>query len=310
MQVSGKVLVCDSIDQVGIDSMKRAGLTVHYEPEMGRDELVSLVKDYDVLVVRSRTKVTEEVVDAAAQAKIIARVGVGLDNIDVKAAEAKKIRVINAPEAASIAVAELVIGLMISLARSIPRADAETKRGNWIKKDLMGTQLSGKYLGIIGVGNIGRNVGRMARALRMNLIGYDPYPINREFISETGIIVTDLNTLLESADFVTCHVPATPETKYMFNSERLAKMKPAAYLINTSRGDIIDENALYEVLKSGKLAGAALDVFDVEPPINKQLLNLTNVVCTPHIGAQTKEAQQLASTVIAEKVIQILRGVI
>jgi D-3-phosphoglycerate dehydrogenase len=310
MQVSGKVLVCDSIDQVGIDSMKRAGLTVHYEPEMGRDELVSLVKDYDVLVVRSRTKVTEEVVDAAAQAKIIARVGVGLDNIDVKAAEAKKIRVINAPEAASIAVAELVIGLMISLARSIPRADAETKRGNWIKKDLMGTQLSGKYLGIIGVGNIGRNIGRMARALRMNLIGYDPYPINREFISETGIIVTDLNTLLESADFVTCHVPATPETKYMFNSERLAKMKPTAYLINTSRGDIIDENALYEVLKSGKLAGAALDVFDVEPPINKKLLNLTNVVCTPHIGAQTKAAQELASMVIAEKVIQILRGVI
>jgi D-3-phosphoglycerate dehydrogenase len=310
MQVSGKVLVCDSIDQVGIDSMKRAGLTVHYEPEIGRNELMSSVKDYDVIVVRSRTKVTEEVVDAAARAKIIARVGVGVDNIDVEAAEAKKIRVINAPEAASTAVGELVIGLMISLARSIPRADAETKRSNWIKKDLMGTQLSGKYLGIVGVGNIGRNVSRMARALRMNLIGYDPYPINREFISETGIIVTDLNTLLESADFVTCHVPATPETKYMFNSERLAKMKPTAYLINTSRGDIIDENALYEVLKSGKLAGAALDVFDVEPPINKQLLNLTNVVCTPHIGAQTKEAQELASMVIAEKVIQILRGVI
>ena len=310
MQVSGKVLVCDSIDQAGIDSMKRAGLTVHYKPDIGSVELMSSVKDYDVLVVRSRTKVTEQVVDAAAQAKIIARVGVGLDNIDAKAAEAKKIRVINAPEAASTAVAELVIGLMISLARGIPRADVETKRGNWIKKDLMGTQLSGKYLGIVGVGNIGRNIGRMAKALRMNLIGYDPYPINREFISETGMIVTDLNTLLESADFVTCHVPGTQETKYMFNSERLAKMKPTAYLINTSRGDIIDENALYEVLKSGKLAGAALDVFEVEPPTNKQLLNLENVVCTPHIGAQTKEAQELASTVIAEKVIQILRGTI
>ncbi|HYY40123.1 MAG TPA: NAD(P)-dependent oxidoreductase, partial [Nitrososphaera sp.] len=138
----------------------------------------------------------------------------------------------------------------------------------------------------------------------------DPYPINREFISETGMIVTDLDTLLESADFVTCHVPGTPETKYMFSSERLAKMKPTAYLINTSRGDIINENALYEVLKSGKLAGAALDVFEVEPPINKQLLTLENVVFTPHIGAQTKEAQELASTVIAEKVIQILRGAI
>jgi D-3-phosphoglycerate dehydrogenase len=310
MQVSGRVLVCDSIDQAGIDSMKRAGLSVDYRPEIKPAELVSSVKDYDVIIVRSRTKVTKEIVDAAANAKIIARVGVGLDNVDVKAAEAKNIRVINAPEAASIAVAELAIGLMISLARSIPRADAEGKRGNWIKKELMGTQLSGKYLGIVGVGNIGRNVGRMAKALRMNLIGYDPYPINPEFIKETGLIVTDLNTLLESADFITCHVPATPETTRMFNAERLAKMKPTAYLVNTSRGEIIDENALYDALKNGGIAGAALDVFEVEPPANKQLLGLPNLVCTPHIGAQTKEAQELASTVIAEKVIQILRGVI
>ena len=309
MQASGRVLVCDSIDQAGIDSMKRAGLNVDYKPEIKADELVRTVKDYDVIVVRSRTKVTKDVVDASS-AKIIARVGVGLDNVDTKAAEAKKIKVINAPEAASVAVGELAIGLMISLARSIPRADAEAKKGNWIKKELMGSQLSGKYLGIVGVGNIGRNIGRMAKALRMNLVGYDPYPISKEFISETGMIVTDLNTLLESADFVTCHVPSTPETKHMFNAERLAKMKPTAFLVNTSRGEIIDENALYEALKSGKLAGAALDVFEVEPPTNKQLLSLPNLVCTPHIGAQTKEAQELASTVIAEKIIQILRGVI
>jgi D-3-phosphoglycerate dehydrogenase len=309
MQASGRVLVCDLIDQAGIDSMKRAGLQVDYRPEIKADELVKTVNGYDVIVVRSRTKVTKDVIDASS-AKIIARVGVGLDNVDVKAAEARKIRVINAPEAASIAVGELAIGLMISLARSIPRADAETKKGNWIKKELVGSQLSGRYLGIVGVGNIGRNIGRMAKALRMNLIGYDPYPISKEFISETGMIVTDLNTLLESSDFVTCHVPSTPETNHMFNAERLAKMKPTAYLINTSRGEIIDENALYEALKSGKLAGAALDVFEVEPPTNKQLLSLPNVVCTPHIGAQTKEAQELASTVIAEKIIQILRGVI
>jgi D-3-phosphoglycerate dehydrogenase len=290
--------------------MKHAGLTVHYRPEISPAELLASINNYEVLVIRSRTKITKEVVDAATRTKIIARVGVGLDNVATEAAETKKIRVINAPEAASIAVAELVVGLMISLVRSIPRADAETKRGNWIKKDLMGSQLSGKYLGIVGVGNIGRNIGRMARALRMNLIGYDPYPINRDFISETGMIITDLNTLLESADFVTCHVPAAPETRYMFNSERIAKMKHTAYLINTSRGDIIDENALYEALKSGKLAGAALDVFQVEPPTKNQLLNLTNVVCTPHIGAQTKEAQELASRVIAEKIIQILRGAI
>jgi D-3-phosphoglycerate dehydrogenase / 2-oxoglutarate reductase len=310
MQISGKVLICDSIDQAGIESMKRAGLVVDYKPEIKPAELIASVKDYDVIIVRSRTKVTEEVIDAASRAKIIARVGVGLDNVDVKAAEVKKIRVINAAEAASTAVAELAIGLMISLARSIPRADSETKKGNWIKKDLTGIQLSGKYLGIVGVGNIGRNIGRMAKSLRMNLIGYDIYPINREYINETSLIVTDLSTLLESADFITCHVPATPETKHMFNAERFAKMKPTAFLINTSRGEIIDENALYEVLKAGKIAGAALDVFEVEPPTNKLLLGLSNVVCTPHIGAQTKEAQELASTVIAEKVIQILRGVI
>jgi D-3-phosphoglycerate dehydrogenase len=310
MQVSGTVLVCDSIDKVGIETMKRAGLNVHYRPDISHDELLASINDYEVIVIRSRTKITKEIVEAATRIKIIARVGVGLDNVAVEAAEMKNIRVINAPEAASTAVAELVVGLMVCLIRSIPKADAETKRGNWIKKDLMGSQLSGKYLGIVGVGNIGRNIGRMARALRMNLIGYDPYPINREFIKETGMIVTDLNTLLESADFITCHVPATPETKYMFNSGTMARMKRTAYLINTSRGDIINEDALYDALKSGRLAGAALDVFQVEPPTNKQLLNLPNVLCTPHIGAQTKEAQELASTVIAEKIIQILRGAI
>ena len=310
MQVSGRVLVCDSIDKSGLESMKRGGLTVDYMPEIKPSDLISSAKDYDVIIVRSRTKVTKEVIDAAANAKIIARVGVGLDNVDVKAAEAKSIRVINAPEAASIAVAELAIGLMISLARSIPRGDAETKKGNWIKKDLMGSQLSGKYLGIVGVGNIGRNIGRMAKALRMNLIGYDLFPINREFINETGMIVTDFNTLLESSDFVTCHVPATPETNHMFNAVSLARMKPTAYLVNTSRGEIIDEKALFETLKAGKLGGAALDVYEVEPPTNKEFLSLQNVVCTPHIGAQTREGQALASIVIAEKVIQILRGVI
>src|SRR5581483_11440606 len=199
MQVSGKVLVCDSIDQAGIDSMKRAGLSVDYKPEIKPAELVASVKDYEAIVVRSRTKVTKEVVESAARAKIIARVGVGLDNVDVKTAEARKIRVINAPEAASTAVAELAIGLMLSLARSIPRADAEVKKGNWIKKDLMGTELKGKYLGIVGVGNIGRNLGRIAKALRMNIIGYDPYPINHDYVREVGLIVTDLKTLVESS---------------------------------------------------------------------------------------------------------------
>ncbi|MDQ3984733.1 MAG: hydroxyacid dehydrogenase, partial [Thermoproteota archaeon] len=274
------------------------------------EELLSIVKDYQVILVRSRTKITREVIQAASNAKIIARAGVGLDNIEVTAAEEKGIRVINAPEAAINAVSELTVGNMISLARSIPLADSEMKRGKWIKKDLMGTELSGKYLGIVGVGNIGRNVGRIAKGLRMNLIGYDPYPIDRDYIKEVGLIVTDLNTLIQSADFITCHVPLLEETKHLFNAELISNMKSTAYLINASRGGVIDESALYNALCNGSIAGAALDVFETEPPLNNLLIGLPNVICTPHIAAQTKEAQALTSIVIAEKIIQIIRGVI
>jgi D-3-phosphoglycerate dehydrogenase len=285
-------------------------MVVDYQPEIKPDQLNSIAKDYDVLVVRSRTKVTKEIIEASApNVKIIARVGVGLDNIDVHEAEANGIRVINSPEAAANAVSELVMGLMLSLARSIPFADIETKKGKWVKSDLTGAELRGKYLGIIGVGNIGRNIGRIGRALRMNLIGYDIVPVNKDFIREVGLIVADLNTLLESADFVTCHVPLTAETKKMFNIDKFSKMKHTAFLINTSRGEIIDESALYDALKNGRIAGAALDVFETEPPTNKMLLQLPNVICTPHIGAQTKEAQQLAAMVIAEKIIQTLREI-
>ena len=283
-------------------------MVVDYQPEIDANQLSTIAKDYDVIVVRSRTKITKEIIQASAPSvKIIARVGVGLDNIDINEAEANGIHVINSPEAAANAVSELVIGLMLSLARSIPFADIETKKGNWIKKDLTGVELRGKYLGIIGVGNIGRNIGRIGRSLRMNLIGYDIIPINRDFTREVGMIVADFNTLLESADFVTCHVPLTAETKKMFSADKFSKMKPSAFLINTSRGEVIDENALYEALKNGRIAGAALDVFETEPPMNKTLLQLPNVICTPHIGAQTKEAQQLAAMVIAEKIIQTLR---
>lgn len=310
MQVSGSVLICDSINQTGIDILKKAGMQVDYKPNILTDELLSIVKDYQVILVRSRTKITREIIQAASNAKIIARAGVGLDNIEVTAAEEKGIRVVNAPEAAINAVSELTVGNMISLARSIPLADSEMKRGKWIKKNLMGTELSGKYLGIVGVGNIGRNVGRIAKALRMNIIGYDPYPIDRDYIKEVGLIVTDLNTLIQSADFITCHVPLLEETKHLFNAELISNMKSTAYIINASRGGVIDETALYNALCNGSIAGAALDVFETEPPLNNLLIELPNVICTPHIGAQTKEAQELTSIVIAEKIIQIIRGVI
>src|SRR5919199_1654609 len=308
MHIRGKALICDSIDETGINSLSAAGMTVDYFPEITSDELISRAKDYQVIIVRSRTKITKEVIDAAINAKIIARVGVGLDNIDLNTAQNRNIRVINAAEAAINAVSELAIGHMISLARCIPYADSETKKGRWVKNKLSGIELKGKYLGIVGVGNIGRNVARIAKSLRMNLIGYDIYPINRDFVREVGLIITDLDTLLESSDFISCHVPLTQETKHMFSAQRFSKMKRTAYIINTSRGQIIDENALYDALSNGKIAGAALDVFETEPPVNRMLIELPNVICTPHIGSQTREAQQLASTVIAEKVIQALGG--
>jgi D-3-phosphoglycerate dehydrogenase / 2-oxoglutarate reductase len=303
-----RVLICDSIDNSGIESLKKSGMIVDYQPDINSAQLGIVAKNYDVLVVRSRTKITKEIIEASAQnVKIIARVGVGLDNIDVEEAEARKIRVINSPEAAATAVSELVIGLMLSLARKIPYADNEMKKGNWVKKDLVGIELRGKYLGIVGVGSIGRNIGRMGKALRMNLIGHDIFPIDKDYIKEVGLIVTDFNTLLESADFITCHVPLTTDTRKMVNREKFSKMKSTAFLINTSRGEVIDEEALYDALSTRKIAGAALDVFEIEPPTNNMLLKLSNLICTPHIGAQTNEAQELASIVIAEKIIQSLR---
>ena len=306
MQVAGKVIVCDAIDEIGITILKKAGLVVDYKPEISSDELLTTVGQFNVIIVRSRTKITKNVIDASPYVKIIARVGVGLDNIDTEYAESKGIKVLNAAEAAMNAVSELVIGHMIALSRSIPKANDGLKNGKWLKKELVGSELRGKYLGIIGVGNIGRNIGRIAKCLRMNLIGYDIFPINQEYIREVSMIKTDLKTLLENSDFVTCHVPLTEKTKHLINSETLSYMKPTSFLINTSRGEIVDEKSLVVALTENKIAGAALDVFEIEPPTNTELLKLSNIICSPHIAAQTKEAQKLASTVIAEKVIQTL----
>ncbi len=304
MNIEGKVIVCDSIDEKGINSLKNAGLVVDYLPEISALELISKVSEYDVIVVRSRTKITKDVIQGAKKTKIIARVGVGLDNIDTDEATKHNIEVINAGEASITAVSELVIGLMLSLCRNISYANYETKKGNWVKKNLIGTELKGKYLGIIGLGKIGRNVARLARGLRMNLIGYDVVPIDKGFIQEVSLITTDLKTLMQSSDFISCHVPLTEQTKYLINKESILNMKSNSFIINTSRGEVIEESALIEALKNNKIAGAALDVFEIEPPSNKELLSLPNLISTPHIGAQTKEGQELASIVIAEKIIQ------
>jgi len=310
MSMNQSVLICDQVAPILNDILQKNDLKITYEPEITPDEIKEKIGDFDIVVVRSRTKITKEMIARANKCKIIARVGVGLDNIDVDAAKAKGIRVIKAVEGAMNAVAELVLGLMLSLSREIPRADREIRNGKWLKKELMGTELSGKYLGIVGLGNIGKKLAKHARALNMNIIGYDVIPIPDDFSREVGLIKADLNTLISSADYISFHVPFTESTHHLVNSQLLAKMKKNACLINTSRGEIIDENALYDALKEGKIAGAALDVFESEPATGNKLTTLPNVICTPHIGAQTKEAQALAANVIAEKIIMILRGVI
>ncbi len=310
MSLNQSVLICDQVNPILKEILDKNGLKVTYEPEITPEQLAEKIGDYEVIVVRSRTKIVKELVEKADKCKIIARVGVGLDNIDQDTAKAKNIRVINAVEGAITAVAELVIGLMLSMAREIPRADREIRNGNWLKKEMMGSELKGKYLGIIGLGNIGKRLGRLARALNMNVIGYDAVPIDEEFSKEVGLMKSDLDTLLASSDYVSLHVPLLDSTKHMINAEKLRLMKKTAHIVNTSRGGVIDEEALYNALKCGNLAGAALDVFEAEPATGNKLTTLPNFIATPHIGAQTKEAQSLAANVIAEKIIQILRGVI
>ena len=310
MSFNQTVLICDQVAPILNDILKKNGLQITYEPEITPDQIKEKIGNFAIVIVRSRTKLTKEMIQKADKCKIIARVGVGLDNIDVEAAKEKGIRVINAVEGAMNAVAELVLGLMLSLAREIPRADREIRNGKWLKKELTGTELSGKYLGIVGLGNIGKRLARLARALNMNIIGYDVIPIPDDFAREVGLVKTDLETLISSADYISFHVPLTDDTHHLVNSQRISKMKKTAYLVNTSRGEIIDEDALYAALKEGKIAGAALDVFEKEPATGNKLATLQNVICTPHIGAQTREAQTLAANVIAEKIIMILRGVI
>ena len=304
------VLICDEVDPVLNKVLKENGLNVTYEPEITPEQVKEKISNFNIVIVRSRTTLTKEIIEKADNCEIIARVGVGLDNIDQEAAKAKNIRVINAVEGAMNAVAELVLGLMLSMARQIPRGDRGIRNGEWLKKQLKGTELKGKYLGIIGLGNIGKRLGRLARAFNMNIIGYDVVPIDPEFSKEVGLMKADLDTLLQSSDYISIHVPLLDSTYHMINAEKLSTMKPTARIINTSRGGVIDEDALYDALKNGKLGGAALDVFETEPATGTKLAELDNVVLTPHIGAQTKEAQSLAANVIAEKIIQILRGVI
>lgn len=297
-----KVLICDPVSTKCLEFLKGAGLEVSYQPKISAEDLIKQIPDYDVVIVRSRTKITSPVIEAGKKLKVIGRAGIGLDNIDMEAASKKNIIVVNTPESSTQAVAELTIGLMLNLARKITLGDRGIKEGLWLKSEMMGIELNGKTLGIIGLGRIGSRVGTLAKAFGMKILVNDVAPLPEQLIKSLEAEVVDLDTLLSRSDFVTLHVPLTPQTRHMMNRERLAKMKKGAYLINTSRGEVVDEEALYEAIKEGRLAGAALDVFEHEPPTSK-VVKLPNVVCTPHIGAQTVEAQDAAGEMLAKKII-------
>jgi len=301
-----KVLIADSINEKGISELEEVAEVV-VNTTITPDELLDAIKDFDAIVVRSRTKVTREVIEAAPRLKIIARAGVGVDNVDVKAATERGIMVINAPESTSITVAEHSIGLMLALARKISIADRSVKDGKWEKNRFMGIELNGKTLGIIGMGRIGSQVVVRTKAFGMDILVYDPY-ISREAAEEMGVTVTDLETLLRESDIVTIHVPLTPETRHLISDDEFKLMKETAFIVNCARGGIIDEDALYRALKDGEIAGAALDVFEEEPPEGSPLLELENVVLTPHIGASTAEAQRDAAIIVANEIKTVFQG--
>ncbi len=272
------------------------------------EELLQIIGVYDAVIVRGRTKITAEVLDAGKNLKVIGRAGVGVDNIDLEAAKAHGITVVNAPQASTNAVAELAIGLMFALARRIPEADAGMKQGKWLKKKLLGTELNGKTLGVIGMGRIGSRVGQLAKALGMRIVGYDPLIPADEIARRGAEPLASLDELYAQADVITLHVPLTPNTRGMIGKDAFTKMKPGVFLICAARGGVIDEEALLEALESGQVGGTGLDVFATEPPGDSPLVRHPRVVATPHIGAQTKEAQTRVAEDIATEVLAALKG--
>jgi D-3-phosphoglycerate dehydrogenase len=300
-----KVLVSDPIHEDGVKMLREAGHTVDLRTDITGEELMKVIDGYDAIVLRSRTKLTAEVLEKADRLKAIARAGVGLDNIDTMYANEKGIEVFNSPEAPCNAVAELVMGLMLSMARHISVADNSMKQGRWEKNRLTGIELGGRTLGVIGFGRIGYTVGKKARALRMEVLAYDVLMDQlRRFVEEIGAKDVDLDTLLTESDFVTVHVPLLPQTRHMISAPQFEKMKDGVYVVNAARGGIVDEAALKAALDSGKVAGAALDVYESEPSPDPELVGRDNVVCTPHIGAGSVEAQRGNSTIVAEKLIE------
>jgi D-3-phosphoglycerate dehydrogenase len=301
-----KILITDGLDETG-QSILRDSATVDDRSGISADDLLKVIPEYDALIVRGRTRVTASIMDAAPRLKVIGRAGVGVDNIDLEAAKKHNITVVNAPTSTTLAVAELTFGLLLALAREIPRADSAMKQGQWLKKELEGVELNGKTLGLIGFGRIGAEVGKRAAAFGMNVMAYDPL-ISEDEIKQRGAEPVSIQDLYAWSDFISLHLPLNVQTRDMIGPLAFSQMKDGVRIVCAARGGIIDESALVEALNNGKVAGAALDVFGQEPPGLTETVSHPRVIATPHIGAQTAEAQSRASEDIANEVLSALRG--
>ncbi len=302
-----KVLISDKLSEAAVQIFKDRGIDVDFRPELGKDkaELQKIIGQYDGLAIRSATKATEKIIAAADNLKVIGRAGIGVDNIDRAAASKKGIIVMNTPFGNMITTAEHAIAMMFAVARQIPEASASTHAGKWEKSKFMGVELTGKTLGVIGAGNIGGIVCERAVGLKMKVVAYDPF-LSEERAKKLGVEKVELDELLARADFITLHVPKTEQTANIINAGAIAKMKPGVRIVNCARGGLVDEAALADALKSGHVAGAAFDVFEVEPATDSPLFNLPNVVCTPHLGAATTEAQENVALQVAEQMSDYL----
>lgn len=301
-----KVLVSDSLAEQGIEVFRRAeGIDVDVETNLSPEELKAVIPEYDAIAIRSATRLTADIIEAAERLKVIGRAGIGVDNVDIEAATRKGIVVMNTPEGNTITTAEHTISLMLSMARRVPQATASLKAGKWEKKKFIGTEVFNKTLGIIGMGRIGRIVADRAKGLHMNVIAYDPF-LSQEVITRLGVEMVSFDELLARSDFITVHTPKTKETINLLNAKAFEKMKEGVYIINCARGGIVNERDLYEAILSGKVAGAALDVFENEPPGDNPLLGLEKVICTPHLGASTEEAQVNVAVAVAEQIVEFL----
>ncbi len=302
-----KVLISDALSPAAVQIFKDRGIDVDFQPALGKDKekLAAIIGGYDGLAIRSATKVTAKILEQARNLKVIGRAGIGVDNVEIPAATARGIIVMNTPFGNSITTAEHAISLMLALARQIPEADASTRAGKWEKNKFMGVEIFGKTLGIVGCGNIGSIVADRALGLKMKVVAYDPF-LSQERADDLGVEKVELDELFKRADFVTLHTPLTDKTRNIINAASIGMMKKGARIINCARGGLVDEAALYTALKDGKIAGAAFDVFVIEPATENPLFNLPNVVCTPHLGAATSEAQENVALQVAEQMSDYL----